>query len=98
MSDDLNDFTKAAQRSAVSVSRREVLRGAAVTAGGAAMLVGTSLPAQAKMTQKAAGYQETPKGDQSCANCALFTAPSSCSLVDGTVDPKGWCRFYSKKS
>jgi hypothetical protein len=80
------------------VSRRELLRGAALTAGGAAILVGTTLPAEAKMTQQAAAYQGTPKGDQSCASCALFKAPSSCTLVDGTIDPNGWCKFYAKKS
>lgn len=52
----------------------------------------------AKMAQKAAGYQATPKGDQSCANCTLFKPPDSCTLVDGAVAAGGWCRFYSKKS
>jgi hypothetical protein len=79
-------------------SRRDLLRGAAVVAGGAAIVVGTAMPAQAKMTQTAAAYQDKPKGDLSCASCALFTAPSSCTLVDGTISPNGYCRFYSKKS
>ena len=52
----------------------------------------------AKMAQKAAGYQDKPKGDQSCANCTLFKAPDSCTLVDGTIVSSGWCRFYAKKS
>ncbi len=37
--------------SQAGVSRRELLRGAAVAAGGAAVLVGTVMPAQAKMAQ-----------------------------------------------
>jgi len=81
-----------------NVSRRDLLRGAAMIAGGAAIVVGTALPAEAKMPQKAAAYQETPKGDQACSTCALFKSPSSCTLVDGTISPNGWCRFYSKKS
>jgi hypothetical protein len=97
MSDDtkispLNDLHASA------VSRRQMLRGAAIAAGGAAVLAGSVLPAQAKMAQAAAGYQNSPKGDASCASCALFKAPSTCSLVDGTVSATGWCRFYSKKS
>jgi hypothetical protein len=80
------------------VSRRDLLRRAAITAGSAVVLVASAMPAEAKMTQTAAAYQGTAKGDQSCANCALFQAPSSCTLVDGTVSPNGWCRFYSKKS
>jgi len=80
------------------VSRRQLLKGATIAVGGAAALVATALPAQAKMAQKAAAYQGTAKGAQSCANCSLFQAPSSCTLVDGTVSPNGWCRFYAKKS
>ena len=81
-----------------SVSRRALFQGIAVSAGGAALVAIGTLPAEAKMTFKAAGYQETPKGDQNCGNCALFKAPSSCTLVDGSISPTGWCRFYSKKS
>lgn len=79
-------------------SRRQLLRGAAIAAGGAAVLLSAVQPAQAKMAQTAAGYQNKSKGDQKCSTCALFQAPSSCSLVDGTISPDGWCRFYSKKS
>jgi len=75
-----------------TISRRQILRGAAVIAGSAAAVLGTALPAEAKMSQKAAAYQGTPKGYQSCANCAVFKAPSSCILVDGTISPGGWCR------
>jgi hypothetical protein len=82
----------------LSVSRRQLLQGAATVAGGAAMIVAAVRPAEAKMAQKAAGYQATPKDSQNCANCALFKAPSSCTLVDGTISPDGWCRFYAKKS
>jgi hypothetical protein len=80
------------------VSRRQLFRGAAIAAGGAAILAVSAMPAQAKMTQTGAGYQDKPKGDANCANCALFKAPSSCTLVDGTISPTGWCRFYSKKA
>ncbi|HEV2561269.1 MAG TPA: hypothetical protein VGT78_03940 [Rhizomicrobium sp.] len=86
------------KKSSQAVSRRDLLRSAAIIAGGAAIVVGTALPAEAKMPQKAAAYQDTPKGDLACASCALFKAPSSCTLVDGTISPNGWCRFYSKKS
>lgn len=80
------------------VSRRGLLRGAAVAAGAAAVLAGTVLPAEAKMAQKAAGYVDTTKDGKTCSTCNLFKAPSSCSLVDGTISPNGTCRFYSKKS
>jgi secreted PhoX family phosphatase len=81
-----------------SVSRRQLLQGAAITVGGAAMVMVAVTPAEAKMAQAAAGYQATAKNGQSCASCTLFKAPSSCTLVDGTISPDGWCRFYAKKS
>lgn len=89
---------KGLSEGAGGISRRQVLRSAAIAAGAAGALVGTVLPAQAKMTQKAAGYQEKPQNGQSCSSCALFKAPDACTLVDGTISPDGWCRFYAKKS
>ena len=86
------------------ISRRRVLTVAAVAAGaagaftGVMAMVGTSTPAQAaKAPQKAVKYQDTPKGEQRCENCALFEPPSSCKTVDGTVSPQGWCTVYAKK-
>lgn len=80
------------------LSRRQVLRNAAIAAGGVAVLCATGLPAEAKMTLQASGYQASPKGDQNCAGCSLFKSPSSCILVDGNISPNGWCRFYRKKN
>ena len=79
------------------VSRRALLRGAAIAAGGAAIAIGATVPAQAKMTQKAAGYQDKPNNGAACSTCALFKSPSSCTLVEDPVTANGWCRFYSKK-
>jgi hypothetical protein len=54
-----------------ALSRRTVvIRSFACAAGAVA-----SLPikeAAAKMAQKGAEYQDTPKGDQQCSNCSLF--------------------------
>jgi hypothetical protein len=86
------------ERNVMDVSRRHLLRSVAITAGGAAVLIGMAVPAQAKMSQTAAAYQDTPKDDHSCANCTLFRPPSSCTIVDGTISPTGWCRFYAKKA
>ena len=87
--------------SAVEFSRRQLLRNATLIAGSAAVLA-TALTAgcaeAGAMTQKAAGYQATPKGAQQCSTCSLFQAPSSCKLVAGEISPTGWCRLYVKKS
>ena len=77
-------------------SRRELIRTAACVVGGAVAVMAAT-PAQAKMSQKVAEYQLTPKDNQTCANCALYRAPASCTLIDGNVVPTGWCRFYSRK-
>jgi hypothetical protein len=80
------------------VSRRHLLRGAAMVTAAATVFVAAEPAAAGSMTQKAAGYQTTPKGDQKCDGCALFVAPSSCKLVAGDISPSGWCRLYAKKS
>jgi hypothetical protein len=95
----MNDALKI--RSA-ALSRRSVLRNFGFTAGGALMLATTVsgnrvAAAQTKMTQKAVGYQETPKGAQRCDNCTQFGPPASCKIVDGSIDPAGWCKVYAKK-
>jgi High potential iron-sulfur protein len=79
-------------------SRRQILQTTGVALGSLVGLLATIPMAVAKMAQKAAGYQTAAKNGQSCATCALFKAPSSCTLVDGTITPDGWCRFYSKKT
>lgn len=81
-----------------TLSRRGLFRSAAALIGGVTAFAIAGTQAIAKMAQKAAGYQPTPKGDQSCATCALFKTPSSCTLVDGDIAAAGWCRFFAKKT
>ena len=81
-----------------TLSRRGLFRGAAALIAGTVALAVSGTQVIAKMAQKAAGYQATPKGDQSCATCALFKLPSSCTLVDGDIAATGWCRFFAKKT
>jgi hypothetical protein len=77
------------------VSRRAVLwTGAGVLASA---LVATRATAQQKAKQKLVQYQETPKGTQECDNCLQFVAPDSCKLVEGKINPKGWCQLYAPK-
>jgi hypothetical protein len=66
--------------------------------GWSCSLFGLVTEASAKMAQKAIEYQDTPKGDQECSNCSLFQEPNSCTLVDGEISPKGWCKFWVKKA
>jgi hypothetical protein len=82
-----------------TISRRSILRGATVLAGGAAFVAASIAPAAAqsgKMSQQAAQYQDGPKSGQKCLDCSLFVKPSSCKLVDGKISPVGWCKFFAK--
>jgi hypothetical protein len=83
------------------ISRRKILTVAAGAAGavsGMATIVGVSTPAHAaKASQKSVKYQDTPKGEARCENCAVFEAPDSCKTVEGPVSPQGWCMVYAKK-
>jgi hypothetical protein len=85
---------------AAQLSRRSLLRNAAFAAGGAAIL-GTAVgprraEAATKATQKVVGYQDTPKGALRCDNCTHFEPASSCKVVEGTINPAGWCKVYAK--
>jgi hypothetical protein len=81
------------------LSRRSLLQGAAC-AGGAATILGVTAnrASAAKMAKKAAGYQDSPKGAQSCGNCAPFEPPSGCKIVEGNISPQGWCKIWQRKS
>jgi High potential iron-sulfur protein len=85
-------------QSSGKLSRRTVIVRSVACAAGAASLLGPVTEASAKMAQKIAEYQETPKGDQQCSNCSLFQEPNACTLVDGEISPSGWCKFWVKKT
>jgi hypothetical protein len=77
------------------ISRRQIFTVGAGVAGTA--VIGMRAAQAAKAPQKAVKYQDTPKGEQRCENCAQFEPPSACKTVDGTISPQGWCMVYAKK-
>jgi hypothetical protein len=80
-----------------ALSRRAIVTRSVAGAAGVAVLFGFVTEAAAKMSQKSVDYQDTPKNDQDCSNCSLFQEPNSCTIVDGEINPKGWCKFWAKK-
>jgi len=79
------------------LSRRSFCERSATTALSAVVLLTLGpkpAAAKAKMTQKQAAYQDTPKGDQQCDKCKLFQPPSACTSVEGEISPKGWCKIF----
>ena len=81
------------------VSRRVILTGTALALGAAATgAAATRAEAQQKISQANAKYQDHPNGNQQCDGCIQFQAPNACKIVDGTINPKGWCQFFGAKS
>jgi len=58
----------------------------------------TALPVRAgeppRVSQAEAQYQNTPKGQFSCAACTFFIKPRSCKVVTGDISPNGWCKLF----
>jgi len=54
-------------------------------------------PVVVKQTKAQALYQDFPHGRQRCEVCANFIAPNDCSVIQGPVSPRGWCRNFRPK-
>ncbi len=80
------------------LTRRSVLRSAA-QATGAIFMVGatTQTAVAAKLSQQVVAYQNRPAGDKSCNRCVQFQPPSACKIVDGTINPGGYCKFFTPR-
>jgi hypothetical protein len=93
-----------------ALSRRAVLRGALVVGcslivpiaffSSSAIGVEPAAATTAKKTPKAAvKYQNKPKGTQKCSICTNYIAASkTCKLVEGPINPNGWCILWAKKA
>ena len=83
-------------------SRRKMLKTVALAAGLAA--VPWVARGQAKASKQAMQYQDQPKNGQTCDSCAQWipgpkpNTPGACKVVEGPINPKGWCVAYVKKS
>jgi hypothetical protein len=48
-------------------------------------------------------YQDTPKNGQACAACRFYVPNKkpklngTCTVVSGSINPKGWCVAFAKK-
>jgi hypothetical protein len=79
------------------LSRRALLQHAVVAAGATAITCGEPHRADAaiKISRAAVAYQDHPDGDKECAKCAQFEPPAACKLVDGPINPQGYCRLFA---
>ncbi len=63
----------------------------------------TGIPAMATLVETVNYQHESPRSDQSCANCELYTKETdergSCKLFSqGLVEAGGWCTSWVKKA
>ena len=81
-------------------SRRGVMQvGLGMLAAGGA-IVATAKTASAqdqKIAQNLVQYQESPKDGAECDKCVNWVAPNACKIVEGNINPKGWCVAYAPK-
>lgn len=83
-----------------NVSRRSVLKQAVLLAGAgltASVLPARTAHAQGKASKAAMKYQDKPEGNKKCSDCLQFVAPDSCKVVEGTINPNGYCLAWVKK-
>jgi hypothetical protein len=81
------------------MSRRAVLRSAALSLGAATATAAVSqTAAQQKISQADAKYQATPKGDLHCDGCVNFQPPNGCKFVQGEISANGWCQLFVPKA
>ena len=76
-----------------ALSRRNFFK--YMTAVGAVSFTTFSL--HAKVTKVVVKYQPTPKDGKVCRDCIHFLPDTNeCKIVNGEIDPEGWCTFYLK--
>lgn len=84
-------------------SRRSLLK---LGAAALAAIPVVALAAKNDSMRAALKYKDTPEGDKSCANCALFQPGKTpkdlgqCSALPGDteVSPNAWCAAWVKKA
>ena len=78
------------------ISRRHVFKAMATFVGGAvAIASGRAAAQETKFSKEDSDYQDEPKDNETCEYCALFIAPHGCTVVEGEVSPKGWCKYWA---
>ena len=91
-----------------TISRAGMIRALAIApiAIGALAALRAESDAAATMTQEAAHYVTHPVGGKQCSGCSLYIPAKSnpkksagqCKLVEGSILPQGWCKYYSPKT
>ncbi len=86
------------------MNRKEALQQFIVLPALAGLLLTTTTIAEAKGSKSQFKYQDKPNGNQKCGECSLFvpgkndSADGECKVVEGSINPNGWCTAFSPKA
>jgi hypothetical protein len=84
------------------VTRKEALHLVVLPALAGALVLGATITARAD-SRTQLKYQTTPKGNQKCSGCSLFTPGKSatvdgtCKVITGPISANGWCTAFSQR-
>jgi len=75
------------------VTRRRLIALSVLAAGSAHA---QQAPKITKASKQLAGYiEKTPYATQTCVSCHFFIDPDDCEIVEGPVNPTGYCNYYT---
>lgn len=79
-------------------SRRRFVLYAVIAGGGALGLASRpAVAGPAKLAPSEVGYQSRPKGRLRCDLCVNWRPPADCVVVNGPINPSGWCGLFVHK-
>ncbi len=88
----MNDLNKTSRRGVMRTGLGLLAAGTAVAA-----TAGTARAQDQKIAQNLVQYQTEPKDGAECDKCVNWVAPNACKIVEGNINPKGWCVAYAPK-
>ncbi len=76
------------------VSRRKFLSVSIAGVAGTVALAGCATLGLPRVSKAFAGYQDRAQGKKHCHDCVHFQPPHGCTVVSGTIDEDGVCRYF----
>jgi len=49
-----------------------------------------------KLSKQSANYLDYAMSGEKCKNCQHFIAPNRCEIVEGSISPTGWCKYFEE--
>ncbi len=82
----------------IQLSRRSMLKvGLSAIAAGVSGISGVATAQGQKIAQASVMYVDVSKNGMLCEQCIQFVAPGACKVVEGKINPKGYCVAFAPK-